>query len=290
MSLLTCPNCRSEMSEVKEPDITIDRCEKCGGIFLDKKELNALATGMAGDIEFCSIDDEPHKDRFPIRNCPKCPNQEMRKINLLAYSDTIFDFCPHCQGFYLDKGELRAMNIELASLTRDERAQEYRGHLQNHLVRLDKITDVMMVGRGPVNIPQNVFFLRLFVYFEKPLDIGLRICSEKWTDKISKLIGLFRKQDIRLGDQDFDRVFIIQGIDERKVKALLSSQELKRDLLEFTSDKPKMQTTQGKLEIIDEGIVLTEGPYTGSGSYDVEKDASSVVTKVIKLASLFENA
>ena len=51
-----------------------------------------------------------------------------------------------------------------------------------------------------------------------------------------------------------------------------------------------MLTVEGKLEIIDKRIILTEGPYDGSGNYDVEKDPSGVVTKVLKLALLFEEA
>ncbi|MDX1708923.1 MAG: zf-TFIIB domain-containing protein [Desulfobacterales bacterium] len=54
-----------------------------------------------------------HKDNFPKCSCPKCQSQKMKKINLLRLSDIIFDFCPKCEGFFLDKGELDAMNAEL---------------------------------------------------------------------------------------------------------------------------------------------------------------------------------
>ena len=84
--------------------------------------------------------------------------------------------------------------------------------------------------------------------------------------------------------------FIIQGKYEQKVKVLLSSEKLKKELLSFVSNKPRMLTVEGKLEIIDKRIILTEGPYDDSGNYDVEKDPSGVVTKVLKLALLFEEA
>ena len=32
----------NDMKKIKEPDITFDRCEKCGGVFLEKGELNIL--------------------------------------------------------------------------------------------------------------------------------------------------------------------------------------------------------------------------------------------------------
>lgn len=287
MDLLKCPNCSSDMEKVKDEDITIDRCKKCEGIFLDKGELNILATGMAGDIEFSSIDEKKHKDKFRIRNCPKCA-EKMRKINLLAYSDTIFDFCPKCESFFLDKGELRKMNLELEELTKDKNPEEYRNHIEDHLVRLDKINDVGVGGVGPAAYPQNIFFLKLSIYFKEPLDMGLRIYSEKWTHKISKLIGLSKEQDIQVGFDDLDHAFIIQGKDKQKVTALLSSKEVREGLLDFVSNKPQMLTTPSRLEIIDRRIILTEGAYTGSENYDIEKDANGVVKRTLKLAQLIE--
>jgi len=39
MDLLKCPNCKSNMNKIKEPDLTIERCESCGGVFLEKGEF-----------------------------------------------------------------------------------------------------------------------------------------------------------------------------------------------------------------------------------------------------------
>ena len=137
---LTCPGCKSRMARVKDTDIWVDRCTSCSGVFLDKNELNVLATGMSGDIEYCSIDAKKHEDKFAARSCPVCPDQPMRKIDLLIYADTIFDYCPNCEGFYLDKGELAAMNCELEELNRDRLPEEYRGYRGEHLVRLKRIS------------------------------------------------------------------------------------------------------------------------------------------------------
>ena len=277
------------MVKVEDPDITVDRCQECGGVFLDKGELNALTTGMAGDIEFCSVDEEKHGDRFAVRKCPRCPDEKMRKENLLAYSRIIFDFCPRCEGFYLDKSEIERTNAELEYLTPYEQGEEYRGRRDNHLVRLDIISSAGMVGAGPFIRSVGVFFVRLTVYFEKPLGLGLRMSSEKWTDKIAKLIGLFKGQDIQ-ADEELDSAYIIQGRDSDKVKDLLSSEELKRELLDFATNKPQIFTTPGTLEIGDDRIMMTEGPYEGAASYDVEENPSGVVARVLRLARLFEQS
>ena len=145
---LTCPGCKSPMATVKDTDIWVDRCTRCGSVFLDKDELNVLATGMSGNIEYCSIDDKKHEDKFAARSCPVCPDQPMRKIDLLVYADTIFDYCPNCEGFYLDKGELEAMNCELEELNHDRLPEEYRGYRGAYLVRLDRFNDVVLGAVG----------------------------------------------------------------------------------------------------------------------------------------------
>lgn len=291
MSLLKCPSCNSTMEKVKEPDITVDRCSKCGSTFLDKGELNVLATGMAGNIEYCSVDDEENPDTYPSRKCPKCTEQRMKKMALLCYTDIILDFCPKCEGFYLDKGEIKEMNIELSKLAPKKVAEEYRGHIEGHLVCLDKLNEIRMsagVG-GMGSVPRDVCFLKITVYLNNPLNLGLRIYSEKWTDKFTKAIGLFSRQDIQVGDTKLDSSFIIQGNKSSEIISLLSRKNIIEGLLHLASKKPKMFTNSGKLEILDNCIVLTEGPYGSKTVYDIESDPESVVSSLLNLAKLFDN-
>jgi len=294
MEQLTCPNCQLKMEKKKEPDITVDRCPNCNGTWLDKGELNVLATGMSGNIEFNSIDEEQHKDIFKIRQCPKCPNQKLRKVDLLILSETIFDYCEKCGGFFLDKGEVQTMNLELSDINKDMKPEEFRGTIDGHLVRLDKLNDVALAamygGIGMATYAQGVAFLRISVYFKTPLDLGLRIYSEKWTDKFSKLVGLFSRQDIQVGHEEIDSKFIIQGKEPAKVKALFSSPDVQKALLDFVSPGIKIYNKSGSLEILDKRIVYTEGPCAENAQYDVQSDPVGIVKKMMTLASLFEKS
>ena len=137
----------------------------------------------------------------------------MRKIDLLSYSDTVFDYCEECEGFFLDKGEIEQTNLELEEIVKDNLAEEFRGHIDGYLVRLDKISDVVVGGRFGFAIAQMADYLRISVYFRESLGLGLRVYSEKWTHKFIKAIGLFSKQDISIGNDRIDRTFIVQGSD-----------------------------------------------------------------------------
>ncbi|MDP8238880.1 MAG: zf-TFIIB domain-containing protein [Candidatus Hatepunaea meridiana] len=293
MDQLICPNCKSKMDKIKHPDITIDQCSNCGGTFLEKGELNSLATGMAGDIEFCSVDQEFHTDKHPYRSCPNpsCTGKTMRKINLLTCADTVFDYCDRCEGFFLDKGEIQQMNIELEQLTKGESAEEFREYIDGHLVRSDRIADVRTVRSGLYGQTSAtpVDNLRISVYFKNSLNLGLRIYSEKWTYKFVKLIGLFQKQDIQVGNEKLDSLFIIQGSNEDEIKSLLSKYEIQNQLIEFKEKNFKIYNKRGTLEITDKRIIYTEGPYTGNVKYDVKENRIGVVTKMLNIANAFES-
>jgi Zn-finger nucleic acid-binding protein len=47
---MTCPRCASAMNEVAIEQVKIDRCTGCGGVFLDKGELELLTHAKSGGI------------------------------------------------------------------------------------------------------------------------------------------------------------------------------------------------------------------------------------------------
>lgn len=39
---MQCPKCNIEMDEIRKLDVIVDTCSKCGGVWLDKGEIDAL--------------------------------------------------------------------------------------------------------------------------------------------------------------------------------------------------------------------------------------------------------
>jgi len=288
MNNLTCPACGEPMETQKAPDLALDVCGNCGGRFLDKGELNALATGMAGDIEMCSIDNEPHESDFPTRRCPKCPDTDMRKVNLLALSDIIFDWCPNCGGFFLDGGETAQSNLELAQLAGAPVGEEFRGTVQDHLVRVDKIHDVHIYASGLMGDVRGtpVDSVKIAVFFKEPLGRGLRLSKERWPVKLAKAFGLYGGQDIETGNREFDAAFIVQG--DSGVERLLT-EEAASAILDFHKRRPKIFAEPGTLAIHDDRIEYTEGPYTTVPVGDLHKAAGGIIEGLLKIAAAMES-
>ena len=290
---MKCPTCKTPMDQVSKTDIAIDVCPKCGGTFLDKSELNVLATGLAGNIEYCSIDKDAHRDRFPARFCPRCAGQEMTKINLLAFSDVIFDHCLACGGFYLDKGELKEMNAYLRELSPTGTGDEYRGHRAGCLVTAYKLPHVVEApnfgafgASFELTPATNVW---IYAYFKNPLNLGLRIFREKWTAKLAKLLGLFGKQDIQTDNREFDRAYVVQGDRPVEIKRLLAG-EVSHAMLDFVAQKSAVYTQPGTLEVFDTHVLYAEGPYSGRIEENLAQAADRLMDELARIAGLFETA
>lgn len=47
MAELLCPKCQAPMTTLERSGVTLERCTECGGIFLDRGELERLETAEA---------------------------------------------------------------------------------------------------------------------------------------------------------------------------------------------------------------------------------------------------
>lgn len=250
---MKCPRCKNQMDVIQDPDISFEKCSRCGGTFLDRSELDQLATGMAGAIEFCSTKEGPEGAtyRFPISSCPKCIEPEMIKTVLLGYSTVIFDHCPQCKGFFLDRGEIKEMNAYLTELDRSGSKTEFRGMRGNQFVTIHQIETTELVSG--VLMPRVVsrVFTQLAVWFKKPFGHGIRIGKETLGTKLAKLFG---RKDLHTGHDEFDKQFLVQGDHPKEILEVLSL-EIRNGLLAL-SRNPALK--KGSLELLDHGATYRE--------------------------------
>lgn len=288
MSDRKCPICNVEMKKQSEPDLDMDVCPKCSAIYLDKGELSALATGVCGNIEHMSADDVDNDDRFPNRKCPNCSDVTMRKMELLGCSGIVFDYCESCNGFFLDKGELDAMNRELAQLTKRKLSEEFRGEIKGYLIRKDRTNVTVIKANGPFEVPQSGFDVRISAYFKKPLSVGLRLTSETIADKVAKLLKIQKKQDVEVGNSSLDGMLTIQADSPVEAQVLLSQNSIAGALIGYLKHKPKLFTFATKFEMLDDCISCIGGPYAERLNYNVEQDPEGVVEALLSVAKAID--
>lgn len=287
MANLVCPSCGQEMKEYIADDITTDVCEACGGVFLDKTELNTVATGIAGDIEALSVDNDLNSKEFPGRACPKCPGQPMRKVNLLRVSDILFDYCPLCGGFFLDKDKVPEMNRVLKEMTPNKKAEEYRGIQGNHLVRVDQAEDIVQLEHVGLLQVTHSRYIRISVFFTTSLPAGFRVFQESWPMRLIKAFRLFHGEDVETGDQQFDNLFRVRGEDPETTVAHLDT-VAREALTSFVHEKKSIYGRSGDLDITSSAVVYIEGPYPPAELSNLLEDAGGLLLDLIEIADRLE--
>ena len=124
---MNCPACGNELREIGVGEFRVDACRGgCGGIWFDRFELDKVdepyeAPGeLLYDIPY---DKEIRVDASKRRHCPRCGDVVMMRHFFSVKREVAVDECPACGGFWLDRGELRAIR----SLFESEEARREAG-------------------------------------------------------------------------------------------------------------------------------------------------------------------
>lgn len=106
---MKCAKCDGEMKKVTLRGVEIDRCRKCGGIFLDKGELETIDQADIGTLfdRGAYSRRKPDMDELPA-TCPHCQKPMM---SFQAAGGVNIDWCEQCEGIFLDRGELAALDL-----------------------------------------------------------------------------------------------------------------------------------------------------------------------------------
>jgi Zn-finger nucleic acid-binding protein len=114
---LRCPADGNLMTRLAMKTVSIDHCAKCGGIWLDARELSAvMAVGGATGVDQGPVGRTDKGFAPGGRNCPR-DKAALRKATDPDQPHVELDLCGECGGVFLDAGELS----DLSELTLRER-------------------------------------------------------------------------------------------------------------------------------------------------------------------------
>ncbi len=108
---ISCPKDAEPMERITLGTVAIDRCPSCGGVWLDRGELDALRRTMLKDEHRATLDalddlgtKEPDARPQPLL----CPRDHTRMSTHRHHHQhhIEFDTCTKCGGMFFDAGEL----------------------------------------------------------------------------------------------------------------------------------------------------------------------------------------
>lgn len=120
---IMCPKDASPMAREVIGRVSIDRCARCGGIWLDRGELATLrdeaSIAEIIDADAGSMGQAGTKHALtPTLRCPRDASP-LRSIRDPTQSHVQYEYCPVCGGVFLDAGEL----ADLGEVTLRERVR-----------------------------------------------------------------------------------------------------------------------------------------------------------------------
>ncbi len=117
---MLCPDDSTTLKRASyENDVPVDQCGKCGGIWLDHRELEAIQDIRVNDYSreldaIPSYFDNAYEMALAkaegVYSCPKC-EREMEKREYAYCSQIMVDVCPGCRGVWLHQNELVELEI-----------------------------------------------------------------------------------------------------------------------------------------------------------------------------------
>ena len=289
---MLCDRCvfDRKMVTIKDPYLIKHRCNSCEGIYVEKAQFKKLVKEISGSD--LNLFPEPEKDDIhPTIHCPECSSVEMAKKTISEFSETIFDYCPECGGVFLDKNEFTEMNLSAKETMPIN--PEHLGVFNEHVTE-ESIAEGFChgVSSNGTDTCDSYYFIRFSICFKENLGLGLNMFAEKWTDKLAKIIGLSRKQDIQIGDKKIDSQFIIQGYYKEDIVLLLTDSKVRKSIYDLNIkelNKPNKSGAIGNFRISDSKVTYSEGPYGHPIKFEKTGNPEKAKTKLMNVVEAVEN-
>ncbi len=108
---IECPKCYTRMKSIAVDQIAVDRCQRCGGLWLDAMGKEQL---LADRKAVKAIDTDPTAmgKRQGELTAIKCPLDHSAMIRMSApgHGKVHFESCTVCGGMFFDAGELTELS------------------------------------------------------------------------------------------------------------------------------------------------------------------------------------
>ncbi|MFA6897544.1 MAG: zf-TFIIB domain-containing protein [Patescibacteria group bacterium] len=158
---MKCPQCGKSLDEVSVNHCRVDRCEKCGGIWFDKDELNAVKDERDENLAWLDFDLWSNEDKLKsggtFLSCPR-DGSPLYRIQY-GSSQVEADVCLECHGVWLDKGELDKVIKDLEQKINTETLPEYFKDLETEFKNL-----FLEPGHSKEEIRNVAIIMKLIAY------------------------------------------------------------------------------------------------------------------------------
>ncbi|OGZ66835.1 MAG: hypothetical protein A3C58_01155 [Candidatus Staskawiczbacteria bacterium RIFCSPHIGHO2_02_FULL_34_10] len=112
---MDCPNGHKNLEKVLFHHVEVDYCPECLGVWFDKDELKYAKDDKDNQLNWLDFDIWRDKSKFKLSRIDKrCPACRIPFFEIYYDDSSVkIDFCKHCQGIWLDRGEFKQIMVYL---------------------------------------------------------------------------------------------------------------------------------------------------------------------------------
>ncbi|HZU37578.1 MAG TPA: zf-TFIIB domain-containing protein [Gemmataceae bacterium] len=101
-----CPRCRTTLNAQQHGDISLERCERCGGYWMSGEDLKTLVDLNRAPAREASTEVSSRRTEWQDpASCWQC-GLPLEAFTYAGDSGVVLDKCPGCGKLWLDAGEL----------------------------------------------------------------------------------------------------------------------------------------------------------------------------------------
>jgi Zn-finger nucleic acid-binding protein len=145
---LSCPDCATALKPYRLEDISLDICDSCGGVWMDRGEIGKIRRVNAGEIKEFEHKIEPAPHRLERRahdpKCPKCAGP-LHPFNY-AGGKLQLETCDGLCGVWAENRELEEIaNLENIPPDALRVAHDYEMESQAFVGRMNSATTLLRI-------------------------------------------------------------------------------------------------------------------------------------------------
>ena len=165
-----CPRCDAKLDLYSLLEIEFEGCPKCHGLWLDRDELRKLKNKVGiGELHWLNGEVDNIGQAAAVaskRVCPRNDNGNLLSV-VFGKSSVVLDWCPKCQGIWLDRGEYDKIVDYLRSEAGQSTIKDVEKEIREDVKRLFKSGSESPVAELS-DIAAAVTALINFTIFEHP--------------------------------------------------------------------------------------------------------------------------
>jgi Zn-finger nucleic acid-binding protein len=125
---MPCPSCPIDLQQVSFEGVVIDLCPSCAGIWFDQGELGKIKSSSIhalAELDDLASEFEERAEAQLSKICPR-DGTSLTPYFFLHTTNIELDWCPNCNGIWVEDGELAKINelVEERRRTQPQRVQD----------------------------------------------------------------------------------------------------------------------------------------------------------------------